>query len=462
VLHDLSLAEMHYERLCKNGSETIFLDEVEALHGASVRAVALDIMSDPQRRGWMDLLMVDRLVRSSRGVIVHSAWARTLLTLRALDTPIFHVMQPAPVLESSPMRRDALHQGDDPPTHGLVVGVVGGLARRKRTHVAIEAFARLHAWRPDARMVVAGREEDRDYLDELHALVEEKALGSALRFQGELGSIEEVSRLLQSVDLIVNLRWPTSGETSAVMMRAFAAGKVVVTSDAPQFREYPDEFCWRAPVDVSDADEQAAVTALLEHAAADRAGLARRGHEARRFMQEKAAWPRIAARYLEIGLAVQTRVPLAEAPASAVEKDEGRAETARSSALLAQWEDVRRASERAPTAAGVVGRVVHYGPLAALARLCRRVCLLGQLTTAQLALNRQVLDENERLRNEIRQLQVERLVALESRPSMAPPGVAVEQGSPDCSPAGLIQAAVSARGSTTRGYVAHASTDTDH
>lgn len=420
VLHDLSLAEMHYERLYKNGSATIFLDAVEVMHGAAVRARALHIMGDPDRRGWLDMLMIDRLVRNSLGVVVHSAWARTFLTTLYDDTPIFHVVQPAPLLDASPGAGHALGQRDDLPSRGLVVGIFGGIARRKRVHVALEAFARLHENHPDASMIVVGREEDHDYAGRLRSLIKVKGLDGAVHFHGDVRSIKEMGSLLQAVDLVVNLRWPTSGETSAVMMRTFAAGKVVVTSNVPQVQEYPDEFCWKAPIEVSAAHEGAVVHALLERAAADRVGLERCGHAARRFMCEHATWPRTAARYVEIGLLV-TAHARGHDPVALDSGEKAHPEKSRHRVLLERWEDVRRASERPPDLEGMMGRVVRYRPVAAVARLYNRIRLLGQLTTAQLALNGQVLDENERLRNEIRQLQVERLLAMEAHETTTRP-----------------------------------------
>jgi len=417
VLHDLSLADMHYERLYKNGSATIFLDEVEAMHGLAVRATAMDVMSDPDRRGWVNLAMSERLVENGLGLIVHSAWAETFLRARHENLPIYHVMQPAPLLDTSAEMQDAMRQRYGLPAHGLVVGVFGGVARRKRMHAAIEAFAQFHTEHPDARMVLLGRAEDRDYVDQLQTLVRNKGLDRVVRFHGEASSVGEFGRLLQAVDLIVNLRWPTNGETSAVMMRAFAAGKVVVTSNVPQFQEYPDDFCWRAPVDVSDADEQAAVLALLRRAAADRLGLRRGGEAARHYMEEHATWSRTAARYVEIGEIVRNRAPfiISSAPDDAEEEERDMARS-RHRALLEQWEAVRRASEKtlAPGSSRV-SRLLRRSPAAPLVRLYRRVRLLGQLSEAQAALNWRALDENERLRNEILQLQIERLVALKAQ-----------------------------------------------
>ena len=62
---------------------------------------------------------------------------------------------------------------------------------------------------------------------------------------------DEFDRILLECDVLVALRWPTAGETSAPMMRAFGAAMPVITSDVPQFREFDERYCWRVPLDPS-------------------------------------------------------------------------------------------------------------------------------------------------------------------------------------------------------------------
>ena len=74
--------------------------------------------------------------------------------------------------------------------------------------------------------------------------------------EGLAGSVElhievpqaEMARLMGACDAVVALRWPTVGETSGPMMRAFGIGRLVIASDVPQNRELDPRFCWRVPV----------------------------------------------------------------------------------------------------------------------------------------------------------------------------------------------------------------------
>jgi hypothetical protein len=49
------------------------------------------------------------------------------------------------------------------------------------------------------------------------------------------------------VDRLVNLRYPSAGETSGTLIRAFEAGKPVAVSDYAQFAELPDDCVVKIP-----------------------------------------------------------------------------------------------------------------------------------------------------------------------------------------------------------------------
>ena len=59
---------------------------------------------------------------------------------------------------------------------------------------------------------------------------------------------QELWSLLEASDVVVSLRFPTMGETSAAAVRALSLGKPLVVSDVGAFREFPDEVAIKVPV----------------------------------------------------------------------------------------------------------------------------------------------------------------------------------------------------------------------
>jgi glycosyltransferase involved in cell wall biosynthesis len=95
--------------------------------------------------------------------------------------------------------------------------------------------------------------------------------------------------LMAACDAHVSLRWPTMGETSAVVLRALSLGKPLVVSDVGWFSELPAEVALKIAVDDGETDGLEAALELLasrEDARAEmgRAALelARRDHDLER------------------------------------------------------------------------------------------------------------------------------------------------------------------------------------
>src|SRR5207247_5217159 len=130
-----------------------------------------------------------------------------------------------------------------------LVGCFGNLNASKRVPQLLEAFARLRASRPSARLLLVGAEapgfdlagrlaglgldgvEREDYVDE-----------------------QRLWSLMAACDVCVALRSPTMGETSGSAIRALVLGRPLVVSDTGWFRELPEEVALKVPVDEHEAE----------------------------------------------------------------------------------------------------------------------------------------------------------------------------------------------------------------
>jgi hypothetical protein len=59
---------------------------------------------------------------------------------------------------------------------------------------------------------------------------------------------EDFSSYYAAADRLVNLRYPSAGETSGTLIRALDAGKPVAVSDYAQFAEFPDDVVTKIPL----------------------------------------------------------------------------------------------------------------------------------------------------------------------------------------------------------------------
>jgi glycosyltransferase involved in cell wall biosynthesis len=225
VLHDVVLHHLIVEMTLARGDVEGYAAALRANHGevgeAWARGRAAGLHSE---MGNFLLPASIEVANRSTAVIVHNRWAADLLRSFGVSTPIHVVGHPSrgPRPQPSPSRR--------------VAGVFGFLTSAKRGEVILEAMAKTR----DVELLVVG--EAAPNID-----------ASRFRTTGYV-SDDEFDAYFARVDRIVNLRYPTAGETSGTLIRAFEAGKPVAVSDYAQFAEYPDECVVKIPFGDGEAD----------------------------------------------------------------------------------------------------------------------------------------------------------------------------------------------------------------
>jgi glycosyltransferase involved in cell wall biosynthesis len=169
--------------------------------------------------------LADYVLDHATGLIVHSRYVETLAREAGYDRPIWQVPMPAwPVPHIDP----------EPIEGRPVVGCFGHVNESKRIPQLLEAFELLDQ---DARLLLVGSWSPR--LPELE--LPDRVIRRDYVPENELWS------LLAACDVVVSLRSPTMGETSAAAVRALSLGKPLVVTDIGAFRELPDEVAIKIP-----------------------------------------------------------------------------------------------------------------------------------------------------------------------------------------------------------------------
>ena len=60
--------------------------------------------------------------------------------------------------------------------------------------------------------------------------------------------IEDFTGYMAACDIVLNLRFPTLGESSGSLLRALGLGRAVMVSDVGSFGEFPEDICLKVPV----------------------------------------------------------------------------------------------------------------------------------------------------------------------------------------------------------------------
>lgn len=288
VLHDFSLQPFLLEYARARRRLELYLDELEACHGAKVRAEAERELS----RGEYPRVYTEparypancRLVNFAEGIIVHSEWSRARLRRIAPATPValvkHHVLPDMP-RAASEARADG--------RRAVELASFGHVTAEKGIERVLRVLASLRA-DCEFRYTLVGEPGN----VELTELVARYKLGDRVTTTGYI-TLEEFKARLAAADLIISLRERTVGETSGVVCRALAAGVPVVVSDAGWFSELPDDCVFKVGVgEEGDAELRACLVRLV----ADGALRRRVGEAGRRYACAEHSVEQSAAGYL--------------------------------------------------------------------------------------------------------------------------------------------------------------------
>ncbi len=293
VLHDYSLHHFVATRTIPRGDFAGYVRELGYALGVEGVDLAYRIARGEAAHPFYAAPLNERVLDRSLGVIVHSRYVADKIRAARPRLPV--AVAPAPVaLPAGPMRPRA--ELGCPPDALLFVSA-GQVISSKQLTLALEAFARLRADYPRARYVVVGDELQHDL--DLPAWLAQHGLGDAVTMTGYLADKADFVAWIAAADVLVNLRYPTIGETSATALRGLAAGRPVIVSDHGWYAELPDDVC----VKVTPNDGEA-VYAAMRRLAGDPTLRAEIGRRAAAYAQREHSLAGAARRYLDFIAAV--------------------------------------------------------------------------------------------------------------------------------------------------------------
>ena len=273
VLHDFVLHHLIAGLTVARGDGNGYLDAMQRDSGTLGRLIAhgvIDGLIPPVwETGAEDFPLVHEVLDHADGVIVHSRFVEDRVRDVGFRGPVWRIPMPA-----FPGHGD-LSPFALPRPASIVIGSFGNLNPAKRVPQLLQAFAKLRTRHPDALLVLAGGISSR-YDLELQAAENGLSLGESVVHLGYLDE-RDIAPLLLACDVLVSLRWPTMGETSASVIRALAAGRPTIVSDVGWFSELPDSVAAKVPVGPQEVET---LTAYLDALASDAALRARMGDAA--------------------------------------------------------------------------------------------------------------------------------------------------------------------------------------
>lgn len=253
VMHERNLHDLVHAITLGEGHPEGYVQELEYCYGPAGRDEGVRIIRGEAVIRWEEPVN-RRVLESATAVIAHSRYTAELLREDAPGVPVFELplSVQGPDSPEDPDRLAAARKlaGVEPDV--IVIAALGHLAHTKRIIPLVKAFGWLHKLFPQTRLSLVGKMDP--YMEgEYREAVAASGAADAIRVTGYV-SDEEFEHHLLATDIVVNLNYPVKGESSASLLRAFAAGKPVITSDIGPFAELDRKVCRHIPVNETETD----------------------------------------------------------------------------------------------------------------------------------------------------------------------------------------------------------------
>jgi glycosyltransferase involved in cell wall biosynthesis len=242
VLHDLVLRDlfMQYCRI-RHWMPSEFVRLMGYSHGPAGEQLARALLSNERIDSHDDPTRLEQplflpALHRCLGVVVHSDYARqrvgevTHAPLEKIDFPLFG---PAQELEKGPA---AFARPSGQRVQLLTVGIINP---NKLVHSAIQAIGQSNLLRHQVAYTVIGTPRE-SYHQDLQSLIQLYGLHDVVHLAGWC-SDEALRKALAGSDVVINLRNPHLGESSASLLDSLLAGVPTIVWNHGFYAEFPDD-----------------------------------------------------------------------------------------------------------------------------------------------------------------------------------------------------------------------------
>jgi glycosyltransferase involved in cell wall biosynthesis len=283
VLHEYVLHHLIAGITIGRGNGRAYLDAMERDFGVSGRLLGLGVLDNLLPLLWETqperFPLSGVVLDQARGLIVHSHYVGDRARSAGYEGRLWRIPHPVWPSESHAPAADV--------SGAPLIGCFGYLNMNKRIPQVLEAFASLRRRLPGAQLLLVGAAGERF---DVGRRLERLGLTEGVQRLDYVPE-ERMWSLMAACDVLLNLRYPTMGETSGSVIRALSVGKPLLVSDVGWFSELPDDVVLKIPVDEYEVVTlAAAIEFAVEHGPA-------LGAAAREYVEREHALSKVADAY---------------------------------------------------------------------------------------------------------------------------------------------------------------------
>ena len=287
VLHDFVLQGFYAEKYYSDRDFDAYMRTQKKYYREKGEAIAENLIRPKEFPIWemaeaFEYPLNEEVLESAKAVIVHSDFVKDRVKERT-QKPIRKINLHGHEIKT--FDRHQLRAKMDLGSQDILITSTGFINKNKRLGVILSALDEMD--HSHVTYLIAGRDKGgllRNYLEEKNKKVVIK---------GYL-PLEELEALICASDICINLRYPTMGESSAMLLRMMNYGKPVLVTNFGSYSEIPDYCVLKIDPDI---DEKEAVKRYVGALIDDEDFRLSLGKEAREYVQNECSIERCASEY---------------------------------------------------------------------------------------------------------------------------------------------------------------------
>lgn len=241
-IHDFVLTPFFYQGYFMSGNREKFKELLENGYGQEGSKAYQRCTQTSQQPSIEEFPMSHTVANCAERVIFHNHWSAEQLgqgNVGIIPHPCFDKEEMPVQTQTELIERLKKKYNLE---NEIVIGCFGWVNENKRPQVVIQAVRELRDKGYRIKLIFWGKSDLR-----VPNLIKELNMQKCIHVSGYLEK-EEYEAALELTDIVVNLRYPSMGESSGTLCEAFKYGKPVIVSQLNQYNEYPDEVCWKVPI----------------------------------------------------------------------------------------------------------------------------------------------------------------------------------------------------------------------
>lgn len=287
VLHDYVLQGFYAEKYDADDDFDAYRSRLIKYYGKKGAEIANSIARRDPHPIWeseksLHYPLNEEILERAKGVIVHSDFVRNRVEKKT-DRPVIKIHHHGHVLKS--FNRDVFRSELGLKSEDILIASAGYINRNKRYTQILNALARINDL--SFTFAVAGKDRGK-ILDNCSPKDSPPLLN--------LGHLDltRLEEFIHASDICINLRYPTMGESSGVLLRMMGYGRPVLVTDYGSYAEFPDYTVIKIPPGINEEEFiRRFVNALIR----DKDFRTSIGREAAAYVKEECSIPKCAREY---------------------------------------------------------------------------------------------------------------------------------------------------------------------